>query len=66
MFHSFRNEEEVGEGIKKSNIPREKVYVVTKLWEQNGYDHCLKAFDASLKRYVELVSPGLRCICLCM
>ena len=64
MFHLLRNEEEVGQGIKKSNLPREKVYVVTKLWEQNGHDHCLKAFDASLKRYVKLVGLGTF-VCAC-
>jgi diketogulonate reductase-like aldo/keto reductase len=46
----LRNEEEVGQGIKDSNLKREQIFVVTKLWEQNGYDYCLKAFDASLKR----------------
>ncbi|CAB4006891.1 Prostaglandin F synthase [Paramuricea clavata] len=54
----YKNEEEVGQGIKKSNLRREHVYFVTKLWEQNGYEYCLKAFDASLKRldmdYVDL------------
>ena len=46
----LRNEEEVGQGIKDSNLKREQIFVVTKLWEQNGYDYCLKAFDASLKQ----------------
>jgi diketogulonate reductase-like aldo/keto reductase len=54
MFYTLRNEEEVGQEIKKSKLRREHVYVVTKLWEQNGYEHCLKAFDASLKRYVKV------------
>ena len=54
MFYTLRNEEEVGQEIKKSKLRREHVYVVTKLWEQNGYEYCLKAFDASLKRYVKV------------
>ncbi|XP_028414325.1 uncharacterized protein LOC114537488 isoform X1 [Dendronephthya gigantea] len=54
----YENEEEVGRGIKASDVKREDVYVVTKLLDQNGYDYCLKAFDSSLKRlnmdYVDL------------
>ena len=48
----YRHEDEVGRGIKDSDVKREDVYVVTKLWNQNGYNYCLKAFDLSLKRYI--------------
>ena len=51
LFFSHSNEELVGEGIKKSKKKREDIFVVTKLWEQNGFDHCMKSFDTSLKRY---------------
>jgi diketogulonate reductase-like aldo/keto reductase len=48
---SYQNEEAVGLGIKNSGIPREELFVTTKLWIQsNGYDDTLKAFDRSLNR----------------
>lgn len=55
----YENEEGVGEGIRGSGIPRREVFLTTKLWNNDqGYDHALKAFDASLKRlgtdYVDL------------
>lgn len=56
---SYRNEEAVGRGIKLSGIPREELFITTKLWIQsNGYEGTLKAFDNSLTRlqldYVDL------------
>lgn len=55
----YENEEGVGEGIRESGVPREEVFVTTKLWnDQHGYDNALKAFDESLKKlnmdYVDL------------
>jgi 2,5-diketo-D-gluconate reductase A len=55
----YRNERGVGEGIRASGIPREEVYVATKLWnDSHGYDATLTAFDRSLARlgldYVDL------------
>ena len=44
-----RNEEEVGNAIKKSNVTRDDIYVVTKTVVK-GYDECLKAFEGSKKR----------------
>lgn len=45
----YRNEREVGEGIAASGVPREAVFVTTKLWnEDQGYDSTLRAFDRSL------------------
>ena len=47
----YMNEEGVGKGIKSCGIPREELYVTTKLWnDSHGFDETLKAFDASLKR----------------
>lgn len=47
----YRNEEDVGRAIRDSGIPREEVFITTKLWnDDHGYDSALKAFDASLKR----------------
>ena len=48
---AYGNEAEVGRAISASGIPRDDVYVVTKLWNaQHGYDKTLRAFDASMKR----------------
>jgi diketogulonate reductase-like aldo/keto reductase len=47
----YNNEEGVGAGIKESNVPREDIFIVSKVWNSDqGYDNTLKAFDKSLKR----------------
>ncbi|MCL6274316.1 aldo/keto reductase [Muricauda sp. 2012CJ35-5] len=47
----YNNEKGVGQGIRESQIPREAVFVVSKVWNSDqGYDSTLKAFDASLER----------------
>jgi 2,5-diketo-D-gluconate reductase A len=47
----YRNEEYVGEGIKKSGINREELFVTTKLWvDDSGYDNARKAFATSLEK----------------
>lgn len=55
----YKNERSVGEGIRQSGLPREQLFVTTKLWnEDQGYASTLTAFDQSLKRlgvdYVDL------------
>jgi diketogulonate reductase-like aldo/keto reductase len=55
----YGNEGDVGAGVKSSGVPRDQIFVTTKLWnEDQGYDQALRAFDASLKRlgldYVDL------------
>lgn len=48
---SYMNEEAVGNAIKKSNIPREELFITTKLWVQDaGYENTLKAFEKSLNK----------------
>ncbi|MBL7762830.1 MAG: aldo/keto reductase [Chitinophagaceae bacterium] len=48
---SYGNEEAVGKAIKRSGVPREELFVTTKLWIQsNGYEETKKAFENSLKR----------------
>lgn len=48
---SYFNEEAVGNAIKNSGVPREELFITTKLWIQsNGYDRTKKAFEASLKK----------------
>jgi 2,5-diketo-D-gluconate reductase A len=56
---AYRNEAGVGAAIGATGVPREDVFVTTKLWNSlQGYDSTLKAFDASLGRlgfeYVDL------------
>ncbi|MBO0937085.1 aldo/keto reductase [Fibrella sp. HMF5335] len=48
---SYGNETAVGEAIKKSGVPREDLFITTKLWIQSdGYEGTKRAFDASLKK----------------
>jgi diketogulonate reductase-like aldo/keto reductase len=48
---SYGNEEAVGQAIKKSEVPREDLFITTKLWIQSdGYRGTKKAFDNSLKK----------------
>ncbi len=47
----YKNEEGVGQGIRESSVPREEIFVVSKVWNSDqGYDSTLKAFDDSLER----------------
>ncbi|ASS89329.1 glyoxal reductase [Aeribacillus pallidus] len=47
----YKNEEGVGIAIKESGIPREELFITTKVWnDDQGYDSTLKAFDDSLNR----------------
>lgn len=55
----YFNEEEVGEAIRHAKIPREDIFVTTKVWNSDqGYDNTLRAFETSLKKlnmdYVDL------------
>jgi len=47
----YGNEREVGRAVVNSGLPRDEIYVVTKLWNADqGYDEALTAFDASMAR----------------
>ncbi|MFI5060988.1 MAG: aldo/keto reductase, partial [Actinomycetales bacterium] len=47
----YENERAVGEGIRRSGVDRDEVFVTSKVWwDQNGYDSTLRSFDASLDR----------------
>ncbi|MBK6345604.1 MAG: aldo/keto reductase [Bacteroidales bacterium] len=55
----YRNEESVGKAIASGFVPRDQIFVTTKLWNSDqGYDQALKACQASLSRlgldYVDL------------
>jgi diketogulonate reductase-like aldo/keto reductase len=45
---AYGNEREVGEGIRRSGVPRSEIFVETKVWISDyGYDATLHAFDKS-------------------
>lgn len=48
---SYGNEEAVGNAIRKSDVPREELFITTKLWIQDaGYENTLEAFEKSLNK----------------
>lgn len=56
---AYMNEEAVGKAVRKSVVPREDLFITTKLWVQDaGYENTKKAFEKSLKKlqmdYVDL------------
>ncbi|WP_309864961.1 aldo/keto reductase [Desmospora profundinema] len=55
----YGNEEGVGRGIRAAGVPREELFITTKVWnDDQGYDKTLNAIDESLARlgldYVDL------------
>lgn len=49
--HIYGNEESVGDGIKKSGIEREELFITSKLWVDDfGYETTKKAFYTSLNK----------------
>ena len=57
---SYFNEEEVGSAMKKSGIPREEIFLTTKVWiEHYGYENAKKSVLESMKKlqieYLDLV-----------
>ena len=47
----YDNEEGVGEAVRTAGVPREELFVTSKVWkDDNGYDSTLRAFDASIAR----------------
>lgn len=48
---AYLNEREVGEGIRRSGVPRNEVFIETKVWINDyGYDATLHAFDKSARK----------------
>lgn len=48
---AYQNEEAVGRAIKASGVPREELFITTKLFIQsNGYEGALRIFEQSLKQ----------------
>ena len=57
---SYFNEEEVGSAIKKSGVPRQDIFLTTKVWvEHYGYEECRKSVEVSLQKlqtdYIDLM-----------
>ena len=57
---SYFNEKEVGDAIKECGLPREELFITTKVWIDNyGYDKCKKSIEESLEKlqtdYIDLV-----------
>ena len=58
--HMYGNEKEVGSAIKKSGIPRNEIFITSKLWvSEYGEGKTLQAIDKMLKRldlvYIDLI-----------
>lgn len=54
------NEKAVGDAIKESGIPREEIFITTKLWIQDfSYEGAIKATELSMERlgvnYIDLM-----------
>ena len=48
---AYGNEESVGEGIRTCGVPREELFVTTKIWNaDHGYENTLKAYEGSMQR----------------
>lgn len=48
---AYMNEEAVGKAIRKSGIPREEIFLTTKLWISDaGYENAKKGFETSLSK----------------
>lgn len=45
---AYGNEQQVGEGIRRSGVPRDEIFIETKVWISDyGYDATLHAFEKS-------------------
>jgi diketogulonate reductase-like aldo/keto reductase len=47
----YGNEEGVGEAVRNASVPRQELFIATKLWnDSHGFDRAIRSFEASLKR----------------
>lgn len=56
---AYHNEKAVGDAIRESGIPREEIFITTKVWiDDHGYEQTKKAFQESLEKlgvdYIDL------------
>lgn len=66
----YGNEKEVGSAVRESGIERDKIFVTTKLWnDDHGYERAIRAFNESYKKLnigpvdlylIHWPEPGLR------
>ncbi|MGB3775449.1 MAG: aldo/keto reductase [Leeuwenhoekiella sp.] len=48
---AYKNEEGVGKAIKESDVPRDDIFVTSKLWnDDQGYESTLEAFETTMKK----------------
>lgn len=57
---AYFNEEETGTAVRKSGIPREEIFLTSKVWiEHYGYEECRKSVEESMKKlrtdYIDLM-----------
>ena len=54
----YGNEHEVGLAVKASGLPREEIFITTKLWSGNGYNGTMRSIEQSLRElglgYIDL------------
>ncbi|WP_226782384.1 aldo/keto reductase [Oceaniglobus trochenteri] len=49
--HAYNNEEGVGIAVRESGLPRDDIFVTSKLWNMfHGRDATMKAFDGTMQR----------------
>jgi len=47
----YKNEEGVGQAIKEAGVPREELFITTKVWNSDqGYESTLQAFETSMEK----------------
>ncbi len=47
----YGNEEDVGRAVRESGIPRDEIFITTKVWNgDHGYESTLQAFETSRKK----------------
>ncbi len=48
---AYRNEEGLGQAVRETDLPREQIFVTSKLWNSHhGFDAALRGFDESMQR----------------
>ena len=62
---AYRNEKAVGAAIKKSGIPREEIFITSKIWVQDfGYEKTKRAVETALQNldveYIDLMLENVR------
>jgi len=56
---AYKNEKEIGQAIKESGIPREEIFITSKVWKDSmGYENTMKSFNQTIKdlnlEYIDL------------